>query len=114
MSAVLYARAGEDIVCDAGHVVTRPTRDLRLSEKIFGPDLEGMAHLRPPAPDEGREGDPLPSCACGAHWNWHGIFRFREGYRVFANGIPQHLTLDEVVFGWPDGVPDPFAEGFWA
>jgi hypothetical protein len=74
--ADIYAKAGEHIVCEAGHHVCTVLRDVHQGQR-FDPDALGEWAI--PVPQVGR---PIPLCHCGELFcrNFHS-FHFKDGWR---------------------------------
>ncbi len=71
-----YAKKGEEIVCENGHVICEVAKDLRTGECHQPGNLR---RWRDPEPGPGTQDQPC--CKCGAKWFEGMRFHFKDGWR---------------------------------
>jgi hypothetical protein len=90
-----FARAGERVVCEAGHHVCDFVEDVRLGQ-VQALDRQ-LGNWQQPEPTIG---GPIPVCRCGAAFAiGGGIFHFASGWRVEERNQPHLDALIADVVG---------------
>jgi hypothetical protein len=80
--ATTYAKAGDTVTCENGHIICTFKRNVIVGEEF---DSSALGEWTQPQPQLGAI--DVPCSTCGARWFKGPYFHFTDGWRIGVGGI---------------------------